>query len=226
VQITVLRSLRKGGYAEGWDTNPGTSWSVLGVVYGGHRLNRTDREVRLAVPSHRRLRLELYANDQGVFTPGQLYRVEYTLSDRTVVKAEARLPGARATLAASFAGRSEDVVGRGIDQAPNRELDGRFTLRLDTHGGWRILEDVSIRRLLADGTPDAPICHLQGPVTVGVFVAAFGRRGRARCANTSPHMCRSTRRAAPARSRHTRTTTPWPSRRLGTSLRDSCIASR
>lgn len=170
VQVAVLRVFPQGGYAEAWDTNPGTSASVLGVVLGGRRLNPRDREVRVVVAPGKRLRLELYANDLGVFGPGARYRVDLTLSDGTVVSARTTLPGRKATLAAAFTGRTEDVVGRGIDQKPNGEPDGRFTLRLDTRGAWRVLEDVSIRRLADSGAPDVPIWHLQGPQTAGVLV--------------------------------------------------------
>lgn len=170
VQVSVVRFFAQGGYAEAWDTSPGTSASVLGVVVAGRRLNPRDRDVRLRVPAARRIQLELYANDVGVFAPGARYRVDLTLADRTVVTARTVLPGRPATLVASFAGRSEDVVGRGIDQRPNGEPDGRFTVRLDTRGAWRVLEDVSIRRLTDTGAPDVPIWHLQGPQTAAVVV--------------------------------------------------------
>ena len=170
VSISVLRFFTKGGYAEGWDTNPWTSWSVLGTYLNGKRLNPVDRDVRVVVQPGARLQFDLYANDIGVFAPGQLYRIGFTFSDGTLVIAKTVLPGRPAQLLASFVGRTQDFVGRGIDQKPNGEPDGYFRLTLNTQGAWRIVEDVMIRRLNAAGALDMPFWRMAGPWTAALFV--------------------------------------------------------
>ena len=169
-QIGIVRYFAKGGYAEGWDTNPGTSGAVLGTVLSGKRLNPTDRNIRVVVKPGARLRFDLYANDIGVFAPGELYRVGFSFSDGTLVLAKTVLPGKPAQLLGAFAGRTQDIVGRGTDQKPNGEPDGHFRLTLNTQGAWRIVEDVVVRRLNASGALDMPMWRMQGQQTDSLFV--------------------------------------------------------
>lgn len=159
------------GYAEGWDTNPGTSASVLGVTLDGKRLNPTDRTLAVAVApgTHR---LELYANDHyGVFAPGQYFRATALFPDGvTAASPRLRLPGSAPTLTVQFAGLGSDVVGRNTDQKPNGEPDAHFVVRLDTHGSWQTITNVAVRRLNSEGALDLPLWWMQGPQTAGLLV--------------------------------------------------------
>ena len=149
--VVLQRVFAKGGYAEGWDTNPGTSASILAVLLDGKRLNKVDRDLNapLAPGTHR---LVLYANDHyGVFAPGQLFRVTAAFPSSVTAAATTKLAGARPTLTATFTGLGEDVAGRGTDQKPNGEPDAHFALTLDTHGSWQVIDDVVLRRLTLDG---------------------------------------------------------------------------
>ena len=168
--IGIVRYFAKGGYAEGWDTGRYSSDSVLGTYLNGKRLNPTDRDIRVVVAPGARLRFELYANDIGVFAPGQLYRVGFKFSDGTLVLAKTVLPGKPAQLLGAFAGRTQDIAGRGIDQKPNGEPDGHFRLTLNTQGAWRIVEDVMVRRLNTTGALDMPFWRMAGPQTAALFV--------------------------------------------------------
>lgn len=166
----VLQRVFTKGYAEGWDTNPGTSASHLGVYLNGRRLNATDRDLnRTLAPG--RYRLDVYANELGTFTPGQLFKLTAQFPNYVVAASRAlRLPGAVPTVTASFAGLSGDVVGAGTDQKPNGQTDAHFVASLDVHGAWQIITNVSLRRLTAGGAPDVPIYWMQGPQTAGLFV--------------------------------------------------------
>ena len=168
--IVLQRVFAKGGYAEGWDTNPGTSASLLGVYLNGTRLNPTNRNVsRTLVPG--RYRLDVYANELGIFAPGQLFKLTAQFSGPvTVATRPLRLPGGVPTLTARFAGVSGDFTGAGTDQKPNGQHDAHFVVDLDTHGSWQIIENVSVRRLTASGEADLPIYWMQGPQTAGLFV--------------------------------------------------------
>ncbi|HEY7538210.1 MAG TPA: hypothetical protein VH721_09470 [Gaiellaceae bacterium] len=170
--IVLQRMLPGGaGYAEGWDTNPGTSASILAVVLDGKRLNKVDRDLNapLAPGTHR---LVLYANDHyGVFAPGQLFRVTAAFPDLVTASTGTKLKGAAPTISARFVGLGTDVVGRGTDQKPNGEPDAHFAVTLDTHGSWQIIDNVVLRRLNAQGALDLPIFWMQGPQTAGLFVA-------------------------------------------------------
>ena len=169
--VVLQRVFASGSsYAEGWDTNPGTSASILGVSLDRRRLNPTDRALAMPVRPGRHV-LEVFANDHyGVFAPGQYFRLTAVLADSTASTPRLRLPGARPTLTAQFAGIAGDVAGRETDQKPNGEPDGHFVVRLDTHGSWQIVTDVTVRRLNAQGAPDLPIYHLGGPQTAGLLV--------------------------------------------------------
>ncbi len=168
--VVLQRVFAKGGYAEGWDTNPGTSASILAVQLDGKRLNPVDRDLNasLAPGSHR---LDLYANDHyGVFAPGQLYRVTAAFPDFVTATATTKLRGSPPTVTATFTGLGDDVAGRGTDQKPNGEPDAHFAVTLDTHGSWQVIDNVTLRRLTPAGALDLPIFHMQGPQTAGLKV--------------------------------------------------------
>jgi hypothetical protein len=172
--VVLQRVFANGGYAESWDTYRGTSASVLGTVLDGKRLNKGDDDVsiRLAPGAHR---LVLYANDHyGVFAPGQLFRATAAFLGDTTARATTKLAGSPPSMTATYQGLGEDVAGRGTDQKPNGEPDAHFTLTLDTHGSWQIVDDVVLRRLTPTGALDVPIFHMQGPQTAGLKVE--GRR--------------------------------------------------
>ena len=158
------------GYAEGWDTNPGTSGSVLGVYLDGRRLNPTDRTLAVPVTPGRH-RLDLYGNDHyGNFAPGQYFRATAVLAGSVAASPRVKLPGGLPSVTAEFAGLGADVVGRGTDQKANGEPDAHFVVHLDTHGSWQVITNVVIRRLNAEGALDLPIFWMQGPQTAGLVV--------------------------------------------------------
>ena len=168
--VVLQRVFAKGGYAEGWDTNPGTSASILAVYLDGRRLNNVDRDLSasLAPGSHR---LVVYANDHyGVFAPGQLFRVTAAFPDFVTASATTKLAGSPPALTATFTGLGEDIVGQGTDQKPNGQADAHFVVTLDTHGAWQIIDDVTLRHLTPTGALDVPIYHMQGPQTAGLKV--------------------------------------------------------
>lgn len=141
----VLQRAQGKGYAEQWDTNPGTSPPILGVYVNGKRVNPTDRVLNVPLRAKARVKLDLYGNDLGVFAPGQRYRIIANFPDFRNTKTELTLPGKPASIQASFAGRGADQVGRANDQNPNGEPDGKVTATLNTNGAWRILMDVAVR---------------------------------------------------------------------------------
>lgn len=168
--VVLQRVFAKGGYAEGWDANPGTSASILAVVLDGKRVNAADRNlgVPLAPGAHR---LVLYANDHyGVFAPGQLFRVTAVFPSNGTASATVKLPGGKPSITARFLGLGGDYVGRGTDQKPNGEPDAHFEVTLSTNGSWQIIENVVLRRYTAQGAPDVPIYSMQGPNTAGLVV--------------------------------------------------------
>ena len=168
--VGLQRIFAKGGYAEGWDTIPGTSGSILAVMLDGKRLNRVDRDLAapLAPGTHR---LVLYANDHyGVFAPGQLFRVTTAFPDAVTASATTKLAGGKPAITARFLGLDGDYVGRGTDQKPNGEPDAHFQVTLSTNGSWQIVKNVVLRRYTAQGAADVPIYWMQGPSTAGLVV--------------------------------------------------------
>lgn len=168
--VVLQRVFQKGGYAEGWDTNPGTSASILAVQLDGKRLNPVDRDLNVSLQpgSHR---LVLSANEHyGVFAPGELFRVTAAFPDFVTASATTKLAGTTPTVTATFAGLGDDIVGQGTDQKPNGQPDAHFAITLNTGGSWQIIGDVTLRRLTPTGALDVPIFHMQGPQTAGLFV--------------------------------------------------------
>ena len=147
----VLQRAQGKGYAEQWDTNPGTSPPILGVYVNGKRINKTDRTLNVKLRARASVKLDLYANDLSVFAPGQRYRIVANFPNFVTTQTELTLPGKAATIQASFAGRGADQVGRGNSQSPNGEPDGKVTATLDTNGAWRILMDVAVRGMTSSG---------------------------------------------------------------------------
>lgn len=170
-QVVLQRVLSPTGYAEAWDTTPGTSASILGVVFRGQRVNPVDRDISLRLYRGTYF-LHLYANDHaGVFSPGQRFRVIVTFAPGgAVVGKPTTLPGTVAATSARWGGIGADVVGSGTTQSPNGVPDAHLTVVLDPRGAWRVVEDVTLRHLTPTGALDLPIYHMQGPFTLGLFV--------------------------------------------------------
>jgi len=146
--VALLRVVGKGT-AEAWDTN-----SVIAVFVNGRRVNPTGADLSVKLGKGK-VRLDLYANDQGVFAPGQTFRIVTAFPDFVSSQTAVRLPGAPASVTSSFAGRGSDLVGRGNEQVPNGEPDGHFTATVATKGAWRILKDVAVRRVNTQGGLEA-----------------------------------------------------------------------
>lgn len=153
--VAVQHVLAGGGLQEQWDVNGGTSPSILGLYLNGRRMNSADREVKVALSGRAPVRLDLYANDLGAFAPGERYRVVVAFEDFVTAQRTIRLPGSSAGVTASFLGRGDDLVGRANDPNPNGEPDGHWAVQLSTRGAWRILKDVAVRRVNAQGSPEA-----------------------------------------------------------------------
>lgn len=151
LNTVVLQRVVGKGYAEQWDTNPGTSPPILGVHVNGRRVNKTDRILDVRLAAKARVELELYANDLGVFAPGERYRIVAAFPNFITTRTELVLPGKAAAIQASFAGRGSDQVGRGNDQSPNGEPDGKVIATVSTSGAWRILRDVIVRGMTPSG---------------------------------------------------------------------------
>jgi hypothetical protein len=96
----------------------------------------------LAAGAHR---LDVYADELGLFAPAQLFKLTAEFPDFvTAASRPVKLPGATPTLKASFAGLGDDVVGSGTDQKPNGQPDAHFVATLDTHGSWQIITNVTV----------------------------------------------------------------------------------
>jgi hypothetical protein len=171
LQVALVRQTPKPGDPKAppgppdWRSAPATS-PPIGVVLNGKRLNPNDEKLAAPLPrSSKGVRLDVYVNDDGQFLPGRRFRVvvQTTARGRQVkVGTESTwltIPGAAATMTASFAGRGEDRIGtfafpspiQPNAPAPDGFPDAHFTGVLDTHKAWRIMTHVVLQHIDAQG---------------------------------------------------------------------------